>query len=79
MTANHSSTGSSTSFLERLGRLWDPAVELIESDGRIHCPRVGDIDLAACFGCDWHAALEREGGHRIVRCHWATRAHLATE
>jgi hypothetical protein len=50
----------------RRARRHDGAMRIAVHDGRVDCPRRGDIDVETCFACRSFQSLE---GRAVLRCH----------
>ena len=42
--------------------------KLYVSDGRVHCPRRGDIDVDTCIACEALRDIRREGDEEVLEC-----------
>lgn len=38
--------------------------------GRVQCPRAGDIDVDACYTCEYLDDVAQDGGGVTVMCAW---------
>jgi hypothetical protein len=48
-------------------RFRERVVRLAVADGRVACPRYGEIDVETCYACELLEDVD-EGSIRIVRC-----------
>ena len=51
--------------------------KLYVSDGRVNCPRRGDIDIDTCFACAHLDDVQRDGDDEVVIC--TPRVHPALD
>ena len=60
-------------------RFRERVVDLVIDDGRVACPRYGEIDVETCFACDLVVDVG-EGSPSIIRCtSWSSSAMTSIE